>query len=268
MIRAWYEKISDHKDWIYFERREGEPGWRAPGPFPGFHYAIELAFCTRGQIKFEVNGTPLILHEGEIGFLNSLEPHRFYYNTDVECYIVVISSGYFTEINQWGNISFPTHNARVEGFEYVKRYLQYAKETWDGDSQICKWAFVDTLAHLMRRYYKPFPKKAMDKHPEQMLRAVKYIYEHYTEKLTVDEVAKQFGYSPNYFSAFFNEFMGTRFTDYLNTCRMVEYYRILKKDPTIAVGAAAQMCGFTSMNTFYRAQKKMVSAKELAEAGL
>ena len=78
MIRAWYEKISDHKDWIYFERREGEAGWSVPGPFPGFHYAIEFAFCTRGQIKFEVNGTPRILHEGEVGFLNSLEPHRFF----------------------------------------------------------------------------------------------------------------------------------------------------------------------------------------------
>ena len=258
MIHAWYEKIRDQKDHIYFARHTGMK-YTGGTPFPGFHNSIELAFGLRGAMEIVINGRSHVLHEGEVCFINSMEPHRYYYKPGVECYVVLISSGFFTDANQWGSISFPTHMKAGEGFERVRCYLDYALETWNQESLLCKRAFADTLAYLMQRYYPFFPKQEIEKQNATLLDALKYICEHYTERLTVGEVAARFGYSANYFSGAFNAFIGTSFPDYLNTCRLIEYYRIRRMNPNMSTLRAAEACGFGSMNTFYRVLRKFES---------
>ena len=121
---------------------------------------------------------------------------------------------------------------------------------------LCTRAFADGFAYLMTRYYPSFPKREMKRQSAALLESVKYICEHCTERLTVGGVAKVFGYSANYFSTAFNEFMGSSFTDYVNTCRIIEYYRIRKQSPTVSVGKAAELCGFGSVKSFYRAMER------------
>ncbi len=257
MIHAWYEKNRDEKDCIYFAYHDGRNFGRSTNPFPSFHNSIELAFGLAGSMEIVIGGTSHMLNAGEICFMNSLEPHRYYYKKGVECYIVLISASFFTDVNRLGDISFPTHMERCESFEEIRRYLDFAIERWDPDSLLCKRAFADTVAYLMTRYYPCFPKKEMEKQSAALLDAVKYICEHCTEKLTVGEVAARFGYSANYFSTAWGEFMGTSFPDYLNTCRMIEYHHLRRRNPELSATRAAEMCGFGSMNTFYRAYKKM-----------
>ena len=264
MIHAWYEKSRDVKDHIYFALHEGKR-WGGGGPnfLPGFHNAIEMAFGIKGSMDITIDGKKYVLNEGEICFMNSREPHRYYYNPSVSCYVVLITRDFFNEVNQWGSISFPTHMEKSEHFAALKAYLDYMMARWDEDSLLCKRAFADTLAYLMMRSYPYFPKTEMGKQSAAILDAVAYICEHYTERLTVGGVAKRFGYSSNYFSTAFNEFMGTSFPDYLNTCRMIEYQRLRREQPKLPAVRAAEMCGFCSMNTFYRAQQKFEKDRSL-----
>lgn len=265
MIHAWYEKVRDVKDHIYFAFHNGKNYGVSVNYLPGFHNAIELAFGIEGSMEIMINGKKQVLHEGEICFMNSREPHRYYYNPDVACYVVLITRDFFNDTNKLGQISFPTHMEKCEGFESLKRYLDYMIERWDEDSLLCKRAFADTLAYLMMQNYPHFPKKEMGKQSTAILDAVAYVCEHYTERLTVSSVAKLFGYSPNYFSTAFNEFMGTSFPDYLNTCRMIEYQRLRRKAPELSAVKAAEMCGFCSMNTFYRAQQRFEEDQSLIQ---
>ncbi len=258
MIQAWYEKIRDEKDSVYFHLRtiDYDTGIPRGNQLPGFHHAVEFAFGLNGCIRIVIGGKPYDLHEGEICFMNSLEPHRYYYERGNACYVVLISSGFFTEANRLGSISFPTHNERTEHFETIRRFLDGARETWDGESFLCKSAFADTLSYLMTKYYPSFPKKEPEKQTASLLRAVKYICEHCTEPLTADAVAKRFGYSANYFSTVFNSFMGAGFPEFLNICRVIESARIHREHPEMPIYRVAERCGFRSMNTFYRAQSR------------
>ena len=272
MIHAWYEKVRDQKDHIYFRLHDGVTHRYARSVsgrrylLPGFHNSVEFAFCMEGSMEIVLNGTSCFLHEGEICFINSLEPHRYFYDDEsVKCYIVLISSSFFNEVNHLGDISFPTHMKACDGFEAIKKYLDYAYEHWNPDSLLCKRAFADMLAYLMTWYYPSSPKSAMEKQNTVLLEAVKYICLNYTRKLTVGEVAAHFGYSANYFSSAFNEFMGTSFPDYLNACRMIEYQRLIRQHPELSTVRAAEMCGFGSMNTFYRAQKKFEDEQTMVE---
>ena len=264
MIQAWYEKKRDEKDHIYFARHVDmhRLDWRGANPFPGFHGSVEFAFGLSGQTRIMIDGREHFLRAGEVCFINSFELHRYYYTEPSECYIVLISSGFFNDVNRLGTVSFPPHTGKTEQFDTVKRYLDYTMENWDPDSLVCKRAFADTLAYLMSRFYPSFPKQTRKDKNEAMLRAIKYICEHCEQRLTMESIARMFGYSTNHFSTTFNRFMGASFTDYLNSCRIVEYHRIRRGMPEIPTYKAAQMCGFASMNTFYRALNKFESDRE------
>ncbi len=256
MIQAWYEKIRDRKDELYFDYTVIDKERGYANRFPGFHDSIEFAFGVKGNVDVLVNGVPYILHEGEILFINGLEPHRYRYRIGQEVYIVLISRSFFNERNQLAHIAWQTHLEKADSFLQIKRYLDYTKELWDGDSNLCKQAFADTLAYLMMRYYPYFFKKQPEKQSETMLKAIKYICEHSSEPLTVETVSSKFGYSANYFSTIFNAFMRTSFSDYVNICRMVECEKLRKAHPELSVDTAARQCGFGSTNTFYRVLNK------------
>ena len=258
MIRAWYEKIRDQKDCVYFAFHEG--GYGSKIPFPSFHNSIEFAFVVEGTLDVNVSGTAYRVTRGEVVFIDSRESHKYTYHECTKCYIVLISSGFFTDANQLGRISFATHSAACEQFEYIKQYLDYAMAHWDGDSFLCKLALADTLAFLMTRYYPIFPKREMEKQESVLLEAVKYICEHYREDLKLGDIAKLFGYSKNYFSGAFNTFMGESFPDYVNACRMIEYDRLRRGQPELSVERAVELSGFGSMRSFYRTRKKFFSA--------
>ena len=51
--------------------------------------------------------------------------------------------------------------------------------------------------------------------------------------------------------------MGAGFSDYLSACRMVEYYNLRRADPEVSVARLAEACGFGSVNSFYRVQRKL-----------
>lgn len=256
MIRAWYEKIRDEKDELYFHHRHGVEDARTEMLIPGFHSAVEFAFGIKGDAKVVIDGQTYHLREGEICFIDSLVPHNYYYNEGVECFIVLVSPGFFNDVNRLGEISFPTHIERSAHFEILRRFLTEAEAGWDGDSLLYKRIFADTLAYLMTKHCEFSPKRDKEQKNLAILDAIRYISEHYAERLTVEDVSKKMGYSPGYFSTFFNQAMGIGFSDYLNTCRVVEYRRICRENPGIAAYKAAQMCGFGSMNTFYRAVKR------------
>ncbi|MBQ9785751.1 MAG: helix-turn-helix transcriptional regulator [Clostridia bacterium] len=266
MIHAWYEKIRDQKDHIYFGKHHGWDS-RFGGVFyvPAFHNSVEIAVCLEGELDLLINGTPCVLRAGEVCFINSLETHKYFYNPSVVCYVALISQSFFTDANQWGSLSFPTIMANPEGFEALKSYFEFIERMWDPESLLLKRAFADMLSHMMMRYYTPCEKREPEKQSERLMRALQYICEHYMEPLSVSRVAEKFGYSANYFSTVFNEFMETSFSDYLNSCRMIEYARIRREKPEISTVRAAEMCGFGSMNTFYRAQEKFLNERAVVE---
>ena len=259
-----YESISDEKDIVPFEKCIHEKSiWPTRSNVPyRIHGAIEFIFVLKGSARLMNNKQTYEFKPGEVIFLNSFEPHRCWYRGLSEVYVVLISSGFFNDDNGLGNISFPTHNPYTPGFDSICRFLDYAHSEWDKNSISCKRAFVEELAFLMKKYYPHEPKKTMEKSLSSITDALLYVDRHLTEKLTQETVAKQTGYNSAYFSCIFKDFVGVTFPNYLNYRRIVEYGRLKRENPDLSMGKLAQMCGFTSMNTFYRAYHKFNEEEE------
>ncbi len=93
--------------------------------------------------------------------------------------------------------------------------------------------------------------------------ALKYMEEHYREKLKLQDVADQVYVSQWHLSKLLNRYKGQSFSDLLNNIR-IEKAKELLADPSLRIGDIADMVGFLDMAHFSRVFKKQagVSANE------
>lgn len=263
MLSSWYEKEVDAEGYLLFCKRVVYQGWDPVKPLPHFHNGVQFAVGLRGEFDLSINGTHYTVREGDICFMNTFDLKQYHFPNGTECYIVLISSSYFNSVNGLADLAFPPYMPKCEAYGKIREYLDYMHNVWDENSLLLKTAFADMFIWLMKKYYPVIPKKPIDRQYEAPLQAIRYISEHYAEDLRAEEVARVFGYSPNYFSHLFHSFTGMHFREYLNGYRIVEYHKLRKERPDLPVSAAAQLCGFSSMNSFYRAKNAAGDPSEL-----
>ena len=82
-----------------------------------------------------------------------------------------------------------------------------------------------------------------------------YISEHFTEELTLEQVAKYAGFSKYHFERIFSEYSGVTFYRYLQQMR-INYAQTLLSNHELSITDIAGQAGFTSCTAFTRAFKK------------
>ena len=87
------------------------------------------------------------------------------------------------------------------------------------------------------------------RHASALRRAERYIWENYTRKLSLDEIAKASGLSAPYFSTIFKEEMGENLSTYLNRLR-IERTLTLLTETGKSLSEIAKLCGFEDQSWF------------------
>jgi len=87
------------------------------------------------------------------------------------------------------------------------------------------------------------------RHFTALRRAERYIWTHYTRKLSLKEIAKASGLSAPYFSTVFKEEMGENLSNYLNRLR-VEKAQAMLITTDLSICDIAQSCGFEDQSWF------------------
>ena len=96
-------------------------------------------------------------------------------------------------------------------------------------------------------------------------RAMNFIDDHFTEPITLNDVAEMAYMSPNYFSQYFKKVTGQNFSDYLSGLRIKKAQELLKNSD-MSVIDIAMACGFHNMSNFYRMYKKHTGSTPSAQA--
>lgn len=92
---------------------------------------------------------------------------------------------------------------------------------------------------------------ARSKSLDKLKTVLKYVEEHYTQSLSIDDMAKLTHYSKSHFMKFFKTHMGMGFTEYLNDYRLTMAARLLvSTDDTILT--IASLSGFEHLSYFNR----------------
>lgn len=88
-----------------------------------------------------------------------------------------------------------------------------------------------------------------------MYEVIKYVREHYKEKITISEIAKRCGYSANYFNNKFKEITDKTLVEYISDMRMVEAYKriVSSNDPIYSISSEV---GYSNLTYFYKKFKE------------
>lgn len=94
-----------------------------------------------------------------------------------------------------------------------------------------------------------------------------YMREHFSEKITLDQLAEMVNLHPNYLCTVFNKYSGCSPMTYLNKCRMRRARKLLRKSD-LSITQVAEQCGFNSASFFSKRFKALMgtSPKEYSDA--
>lgn len=128
-------------------------------------------------------------------------------------------------------------------------------------SELQEWAFSFT-DNLMELTYK----NKNDSYGSVIKNTIEYIENHFSEDLSIQQIAEVVHLSPNYFSHVFKKAREESFTDYLNKFRVKKAKELLSKH-IYKVYEIADMVGYSDYKYFSSVFKKItgVSPKEFSE---
>jgi AraC-like DNA-binding protein/ligand-binding sensor protein len=92
------------------------------------------------------------------------------------------------------------------------------------------------------------------RHASALRKAERYIWEHYTHKVSLQEIAEASGLSAPYFSTIFKEEMGENLSSYLNRIRVEKASRMLT-ETDLSLSEVAGACGFEDQSWFSKTFK-------------
>lgn len=119
---------------------------------------------------------------------------------------------------------------------------------------------LEELCLLMQEVLESFMRsmfREQDKGNPYVRKALRYMCDHYSEHLELDQVAAYVGLSPSYFSTLFRQTVGASFREHLNWIRVEESKHLLLNEQHTLADIAISM-GFPDQSYYCKVFKKFV----------
>ena len=242
-----------------------------------WHSYFEITYVQEGQGNYSVNGQEYMM-KPDIIIFNNVEAHGWkLMGEDMKLLVMIFSPEFVAEKlsvfffdylkpfvergsnfkNRIGSEEPVSHEIR-KGIREIYAEWQQQKE---GYPLMIKANILRILTMLIRTYQDESKSGEMLKEKKSAMKrleqAISYIDHHYSEKITLDEVAAAAYMSSNYFSSYFRKVTGISFSEYVTRIR-ISHARELLRDTDKSVTEIAMECGFHNISNFYRLYKKQV----------
>ena len=93
-------------------------------------------------------------------------------------------------------------------------------------------------------------------------KSLQFLFQHFREDISLETVATQSGYTPNYFSHLFHRISGQKYVDFLTQLRL-NYAKTKLLSSTAPASEIAISSGFSSQSNFFRAFRKEMGISPL-----
>ena len=214
-----------------------------------FHSQLEIYVIHSGEVEILINDQRKILRGGEISVALSYDAHGYRTLKAGEAEHLIIPLSYCGEVSPL----LPKHltSPFTDDPDTYARVSEALTQFAACRSEIARHGYVYViLGILLERLSTEEPTDAKD--PLFSSEILIYISHHFREELTLDSLARQFGYNSSYLSRSFRQTFGISFGKYLTMLRLRETV-LLMRAKKMSVTACALESGFGSMRSFYRA---------------
>ncbi|MBQ8658280.1 MAG: helix-turn-helix transcriptional regulator [Clostridia bacterium] len=260
----YYEKIADDlSQSLRFFRHHIQIGKEGDGihVVPHYHSAFEISYVAEGEYKAHIGDGEYLMRKGDLAFVDPLTVHSYTTHGNALVYAVIFDGAFFSALG-----------LKQRTFPVIMKDMYLLKEIFDDVGRGCKTheelleflkekgedyklgVLLSVLGIVMQKV-KPI-EKSLDRGAELMVSVLHYIEQNYTRELTLDSLSAHFGYAKNYFSKRFNEYVGMSIREYLNRKRISYAIDIVKEHADVPLCKVAEMVGYRSWNTFYRAYER------------
>ncbi len=223
-----------------------------------WHENLEIVHCIDGRANVVTDGQDFPIVASDIAIINSNSLHDVQVTEGIFQYELLIIDKSFCdsfgfsieEISFQEKIIDPFIESCLKNIENELRQKQtFYKEA-------VKLEVLKLLLHLVRNHQKSksTPTKN-DTKIEMVKKSIKYIKTHFTEHLTLEDLAKHAGFSKFYFCRAFKEVTGYTVNSYINYLR-ANYAHKLIAERKYTIGEIALLSGFESCSYFTKNFKR------------
>lgn len=251
------------------------------GPFSmvtdHYHESYEIYYLLAGERNYYINNRMYALRKGDLIFINRNELHRTTAKGTArhERILINFPQEFLQGMLESQGLAFPFFREqslllRPGAHEQGKvENLLFAMLDESEEPRPNQHAFLQTLLIQllieMDRIYESSPEAIAPVNDEKQRKAyeiIRYLQEHYAEKLTLEELSETFFISSTYLCRLFKQTTGFTIIEYLNTIRVQEAQRRLR-DTHAKVSQIAEDTGFDSIAHFGRVFKGIVKRSPL-----
>ena len=229
-----------------------------------FHSHLEIYGSIKGSAVFTISGNSRLLTEGQMAIVDKYENHSVKTEGESELLIFSLESSVLLTFSYLhANKKLPrwlmdavfnkTIFARITEIEDCAAGPQSAQLQLRLTGVLYK-----LLADVIGRYDLETENQASGYDMELEAKVLQYIYEHYSEKITLQTLADIFHVSPAVLSRKLRKCLGVDLRVFVNDLRVQKVVQMMNEpqQKNRSIYDVAMSCGFNSMSTFYRCYKR------------
>ncbi len=223
-----------------------------------WHDRMEINLIISGSMRFHsqeghfevlpgqmIISAPRQMHGGFTG-PEGVEYHTIMFDVEKFCNSTPASDKYLLPISK-GNTIFPRIIEDSLLMDAIVQLIQIAENRTAYHPLQAESKIYEILGIL--NHYATTPEKIISETDQKFHTIIKYVNDHFTEKLTTKDISLQFGYNETYFCRRFKEMTGLNFTKYVQALRMEMSIKLLKAGKE-EIRYIAWKCGYKDVSYF------------------
>lgn len=234
-----------------------------------WHNQIEILYVVKGSINVTVNAKTFTLYKDDMIFINQAEVHSTNHTEDDNIIIAIqimdSEQGYFYNLKKlsFDSEAFFRDNLKnklpkKELHSYIVQIIwEYTKKA-PGFENVIISLVNSIIACLVRNYYLTSQtEKSMiaESDLKRLTNILNYLKNHYSEKISLQEIAEIEHINYYYLSHFFKSTAGISFQEYLKNYRLDKSLKQLTDSDKSVTDIAAE-CGFPNIKAYSNAFKE------------
>ncbi|MCI6120261.1 AraC family transcriptional regulator [Blautia obeum] len=220
-----------------------------------WHRSVEIFALFEGELEFYINEIRYPLQPGEFMLVNSNEIHSILSPKKNQTVVLQIPLATFEKYYTDERFIYFSHSSRLQDEEVMRlireMYLAYQEKKCGYELKV-QSQFYMLVYLLVTKYRKTEVNEDLIRHNKNLnkLSAItSYMKENYKKELSLESLAKTFGYSPTYLSRMFQKYAKTNYKTCLDNIRLEHAAKDLM-NTEITIGEIAFNNGFANSKAF------------------